>query len=103
VGWNRYVKIMPSTKVEVDFWIHNISRVNGQPFLRGSIIRAVDILLNTDASGSGWGCIIYLPAKELASPSVLSENFKKINVIRKLRNWIDVYHSFRCENLWNIF
>ena len=72
------MKIMPMFKAEVNFWIQNISRVNGQPFLKSRIIRALDIFLNTDASGSGWGIIIYLSAKELASSSVLWDNFKKL-------------------------
>ena len=53
------------------FWIHNIRRVNGQPFLRAHINRVLDIDLDTDAGGSGWGAVMAVPPDAVLSESTL--------------------------------
>jgi hypothetical protein len=61
IGWSRQVPVHPNVKGEVNFWIQNIGRLNGQPFKRGSVLRSIDMDTDTDASKDGWGAVLYLP------------------------------------------
>lgn len=61
IGWNRFVPLHATTRAELGFWLDNIQRLNGQPFLRAHINRVLDIDLNTDAGGRGWGAVLAIP------------------------------------------
>ena len=72
-GWSQNVNLRANTKAELTFWIQNIHRVNGQPFLRALIHRVLHIDLDTDASKIGWGAILYLPdPSQVPDPLILA-------------------------------
>jgi hypothetical protein len=60
-GWKRFVPIFNTTRAELGFWLGNIKSLNGQPFLSAHVNRVLDIDLNTDACGRGWGAVLAVP------------------------------------------
>ena len=73
IGWKRYVPIHTNTRAELGFWLENIRRLNGQPFLRAHVNRVLDIDLNTDAGGRGWGAVLAVPPEGTVAESALLE------------------------------
>jgi len=69
-GWFNSVPILPETKRDLRFWISHIRSLNGQPISRAATRRRIDLRVNTDASGGGWGGVIInpTPAPLLVSP-----------------------------------
>ena len=55
IGWKRYIPIHATTRSEIQFWLDNIHKLKDLPFLRAHINRVLDMDLNTDAGGRGWG------------------------------------------------
>jgi len=58
IGWTRRVIILPNVKRDLRFWTEHIHSLNGQPILPPASRRGIDILINTDASGCGWGGLV---------------------------------------------
>ena len=55
IGWSCRVTILPEVRRDLQFWIQHILSLNGQPMAFPTARRTIDILINTDASGCGWG------------------------------------------------
>ena len=73
IGWNRYVPLHATTRAELCFLLKNIRRLNGQPFLRANVNRVLDIDLNTNAGGRGWGAVLAVPRAGTVAESTLLE------------------------------
>jgi hypothetical protein len=74
IGWSRHISCSTDTLLELQFWLHHLRRVNGQPFQRSGQIRVIEADLDTDAGGQGWGGVLYLPpgAVTVSSPLLLA-------------------------------
>jgi hypothetical protein len=71
LGWSRHVSCRTATTHELQYWLHHLRRVNGQPFQRSGQIRVIEADLDTDAGGRGWGGVLYLPPGEISISSPL--------------------------------
>ncbi len=61
-SWNGKLHISEAARRELEWWIDALDTWNGQAFVDHT---AADLMMDTDASDSGWGAVLYLPTGNL--------------------------------------
>ena len=60
--WNSAVHVTPAARQDLEWWLDALETWNGQAFVDQT---TADYIMDTDASDSGWGAVLYLPTGPL--------------------------------------
>ena len=70
--WSGLVRVSDDCRVELQWWLDNLARVNGQEIRSRPLGGVFDSVLECDASDTGIGAVIYVEAAAMATSTLVA-------------------------------
>ena len=100
-SWNALVDLSPACRAEIDWWLRNLCRVNGQAIRPRPFPARIDSHVFADASDTGAGAVLSVDGPEAASSSVIRalrrvapEGVSQDELVARARRGIEYMTSF---------